>query len=316
MTVNGLHTVAVLGGLGFIGSHLCRALVKAGSNVVVYSREQSDNNKVKDIEDNIQIIRGDIACSDDVINAVRNADTLIHLIHTSVPQASMDDPSRDVVDNVASTVNWASRLNQTKVKKIIYISSGGTVYGIVPDAHISEEHSTNPICSYGITKLTIEKYISMYSAMYGIKTLIVRPSNIYGEGTRLDKGQGLIGTLASLALHGKDLPVFGTGEIIRDYLFVDDLVSAVLKLMQYEGPISIFNAGSGTGHSVLDILDMLRHILGRLPKIDYLPARRFDVPSNVLNSDLLRKEVGWQPEVSLKEGMIRVIDSLRIKKMT
>jgi UDP-glucose 4-epimerase len=311
MSPQGLHTVAVLGGLGFIGSSLCRALVKAGYNVIVFNRAESSNSRVRDFEDNIKIIRGNIACHNDVINAIRNADTLIHLIHSTVPQASMDDASQDVVNNVASTVNWASRLNQTNVKRIIYVSSGGTVYGNVTDAFISEENPTNPVCSYGITKLMIEKYISMYASMHGIKSLIVRPSNIYGEEPRLDRGQGVIGTFASHALHGEELKIFGTGGVVRDYLFVDDLVSAILGLIRYDGQHSLFNAGCGIGHSVLDILDILRQVLGPLPTIEHLPTRSFDVPSNVLNSNLLKKEVGWQPEVSLKQGILRVIDSLK-----
>jgi UDP-glucose 4-epimerase len=220
MKIRKSHTIAVLGGLGFIGSHLCHALVRAGHKISIYNRVQSDQSKIKDIKDNIEITKADISCSDDVISAIKNADTLIRLIHSSVPQASMDDPTQDIVLNVAATVKWASRLNQTKIKRVIYISSGGTVYGIVPDTHITEKHHTNPISSYGITKLTIEKYILMYTSMFGIKGLIVRPSNIYGEEPRLDKSQGVIGTLASHALHGKDLQVFGTGEVVRDYLFV------------------------------------------------------------------------------------------------
>jgi UDP-glucose 4-epimerase len=99
-------------------------------------------------------------------------------------------------------------------------------------------------------------------------------------------------------------------------IIVDDLVSAIMKLIQYEGPHSIFNVGSGSGHSVLDILNMLSNTIGHLPKIEHLPARDFDVPSNILNSQLLEKEVGWQPEVSLQQGIVRVVDSLKKQQST
>src|SRR5207253_6593327 len=118
----------------------------------------------------------------DVLTAVGDAHTIIHLVHTTVPGSSMKDPGYDAMSNVVASAQWLSRLPEIKARKIIYISSGGTVYGPPQSLPINEQHPTSPMSSYGITKLAIEKYVAMYSAMYGIEYRILRPSNVYGEG--------------------------------------------------------------------------------------------------------------------------------------
>lgn len=313
MNVEEIHFkhVTVLGGLGFIGSHLCRALLLDGYKVRVFSRQDSVPPLMEDIRSQLEIVIGDITCPEDVLGAIENTDVVIHLVHTTSPGSSMTDPFYDICSNVAATAQWASCFDKTNVRRIVYVSSGGTVYGIPQDNKISESHPTDPICSYGITKLAIEKYFSMYALMHGIENFTIRPSNIYGEGQRLDKGQGVIGTLASRALRGESLEVWGSGEVLRDYIFVDDMISAILSILRYRGTSRTFNIGSGEGHSVLDILDSLRHQLGTIPEVIHKSARGFDVPVNILDSTLLQRETGWRPCVSLDEGIGRVIFGMK-----
>lgn len=306
-----IHSIVVLGGLGFIGSHVCRKLVLEGHPVRVFDREGAPRERIKDIEDRIEIVSGDIARAEDVLSGIADATTLIHLVHTTVPQGSMDDPAGDVIDNVASTARWASRLGRTNLKKIVYISSGGAVYGMVNKPRISESDPTNPISSYGITKLAIEKYLSMYSAMNGIACLIARPANIYGPNQRLDKAQGIIGTLAHRALRGDPVEIWGTGEVVRDYLHVGDLVAAIVSLIPYDGSERVFNVGSGIGHSVREIVDLISDDLARELNVVSKPGRRFDVPSNILDSSRLQRETGCEPRISLVDGIREVLASFR-----
>ena len=151
----------------------------------------------------VEIVEGDIARPDDVLAALEGAETVVNLVHTTVPGSSMLDPAYDVESNVVASVRWLSRLPGTGVRRIIFVSSGGTVYGPPQSALVDERHPTDPISSYGITKLAIEKYVAMYAAMSGIDHLILRPSNVYGEGQHLHIGQGIIGrhetTLAATA---------------------------------------------------------------------------------------------------------------------
>jgi UDP-glucose 4-epimerase len=303
--------VAVLGGCGFIGSHLCRALVREHYRVRVFDKVYADRRLIADLESYLEIVDGDIARLDDVLAAIDQADTVINLVHTTVPGSSMLDPAYDVETNVVSSVRWLAHLAGSNVRKLIFISSGGAVYGLPQAELIDEQHPTDPISSYGITKLMIEKYVAMYSSLCGIEHLILRPSNVYGEGQRLHIGQGVIGVLADRALRGEPLEVWGNGKSLRDYLYIDDFIAAVMRLLDYTGPRHVFNVSSGYGHSVLDILTILSGQLEQLPEIIYTPDRGFDVPVNVLNSSALRQETGWRPLVPLEEGVERVFQWLK-----
>ncbi len=309
--MNNASRLVVLGGCGFIGSHLCRELVSEGRRVRIFDKLYADRNLIRDLAGEIEVVEGDAARADDVLAALEGAETVFHLVHTTVPGSSMADPSYDVESNVAASVRWLSQIGQTSVRRVIFISSGGTVYGIPQRNPIDEQHPTDPISSYGITKLALEKYVAMYAAAAGIDYLILRPSNVYGEGQRLQIGQGVIGVLIDRALRGQELEVWGTGDSLRDYIYIADFIVAVLSLLTYTGSFRIFNVSGGKGHSVQDILGILQRQLGRLPKIRYEPARGFDVPANVLDASLLRAEVGWEPRVQLEEGVERVIQWLR-----
>jgi UDP-glucose 4-epimerase len=303
--------VTVLGGLGFMGSHICRELLREGNRVRVFDKLYTSHELVADIEHDLEIVEGDMSRSSDVLAAIADAETLVHLIHTTRPGSSMEDPAFDISSNVAANASWLMRLNETKVRRILFVSSGGTVYGNPQTIPIDENHPTNPVCSYGIAKLAIEKYIAMYASMYGLDYCLLRPSNVYGEGQRLNVGQGIIGVLADRALRGENLEIWGTGENLRDYLHVDDLVSALMALLSYRGPHRAFNIASSEGRSVVEIVSLLTEYLKMRPEVIYKPDRGFDVPANVLDSSRLREETGWQPKVDLSEGIARTVDWVR-----
>ncbi|HEY0376130.1 MAG TPA: NAD-dependent epimerase/dehydratase family protein [Pyrinomonadaceae bacterium] len=303
--------VAVLGGLGFMGSHISRALARRGERVRIFDRLYASHALVADLEPHVEIVEGDINRASDVIEAVRDAATVIHLVHTTVPGSSMADPAFDVTSNVAASAAWLARLSETSVQRILYFSSGGTVYGVPRAPLIGEEHPTDPISSYGITKLAIEKYVAMYAALSNVEHRVLRPSNVYGEGQRLHIGQGVIGVLADRALRGEPLEIWGTGDSLRDYLHVEDLVSATLALADYDGPEHVFNVSSGVGHSVLDIVRVVGERLGIKPEIVFRPGRGFDVPVNVLDPSRLNAATGWRAAVPLEEGVARTIEWIK-----
>ena len=303
--------ISILGGLGFIGSHICRELVRRGHSVRIFDKLYASQELIDDFRTAVEIVEGDISRPEDVLGAIAEANIVINLIHTTVPGSSMDNPAYDVTSNVAAAANWLQHLGGTKVRKIFYISSGGTVYGVPEVVRITEDHPTNPVNSYGITKLAIEKYTAMYANRWGVDYCLLRPSNIYGPGQRLQIGQGLIGVLANRALRGERLEIWGTGEDLRDYLFIDDLVDGVMKLLSYDGPYRVFNISSGNGHSVLDIVSILRGQMDSLPEVVHLPDRGFDVPVNVLDSSRIARETGWQPLVDLESGVMRTINWIK-----
>lgn len=303
--------IVILGGLGFMGSHISRALVERGYKVRIFDKLYVSQALIQDFKDAVEIVEGDISRTDSVLSAVSDADSVIHLVHTTVPGSSMCDPAYDVISNVAASAAWLASLTKGSVRQIIYISSGGTVYGVPQSIPIAETHPTDPICSYGITKLAIEKYVAMYASIHGIDYRILRPSNVYGEGQRLHTGQGVIGVMAHRALRNEPLEIWGTGENRRDYLYIDDLVTAVIALLSYGGSHRTFNVSSGKGTSVLDIVAIIREQLRLQPNIVRRDARGFDVPVNVLDSTRLSVETGWRPSVDLGTGISRVIQWLR-----
>lgn len=301
----------VLGGLGFMGSHLSRALLHLGYRVRIFDKLYAADQLIRDIQSQVEIVEGDYERPEDVMGVLADASFCYHLIHTTVPGSSMQDPAYDAQSNVVSSVRWLSQLNKTSLKKMIYVSSGGTVYGIPQTNPICEDHPTHPISSYGITKLCIEKYLALYANLYGLDYRIVRPSNVYGEGQRLHIHQGIIGVFVDKVFHGEPIEIWGDGQVRRDYLYITDLVSALVVLLNHEGPTRIFNISSGRGYSVLEIIQIIEKISGKKIDIGFLPGRGFDVPANVLSYDRLEDETGWTPKVSLYEGISRYIEWFR-----
>lgn len=303
--------VTVLGGLGFMGSHVCRELINRGHAVRIFDKVGASDVQVKDFESHVEIRGGDVSRPDDVLNAISDTDVVINLIHTTVPGSSMKDPSFDITSNVVAAAAWLQRLGQTRVRKILYVSSGGTVYGVPEIVPITEDHPTNPICSYGITKLAIEKYTAMYAKIFDVDYCLLRPSNVYGPGQQLHIGQGVVGVLANRALNGERLDVWGSGDDQRDYLFIDDFVRAVMALVVYQGSQRVFNVSSGRGHSVNEILSILRKQLTTFPEVAHVQERGFDVPVNVLDRSRIRAETDWQPSVDLEAGIARTVEWLK-----
>jgi len=304
-----------LGGLGFLGSHVCRALVVRGYAVRIFDKLYALRHLVEDFEDKVEIIEGDIARPDDVLSTIAEAGTVINLVHTTVPGSSMKDPAYDVSSNVVATARWLARLHETKVRRLFYVSSGGTVYGNPQSQPITEDHPTEPVSSYGITKLSIEKYVAMYARSSGIEYRILRPANVYGEGQRLNIGQGVIGVMADRALRGEALQVWGNGTAMRDYLHVEDFVAAILTLLEYGGSHQVFNISSGEGRSVLDIINALKEQSGLSVTVEHSLDRGFDVAANVLSSARLQAETGWTPKVGFEAGIVRTVNWLRKEQL-
>ena len=300
-----------MGGSGFIGSHLCRLLLKEGYRVRIFDKLYGSRNLIEDIQDKIEIEEGDAEKAEDILRSLRDIDIAIDLIHTTVPGTSMNDPSYDVQSNIVSHTNWLSLLRNTKLKRIIYVSSGGTVYGVPQKNPVGEDHPTEPICSYGITKLAIEKYVAMYANIQGVEYRICRPSNVYGEGQHLNIGQGVIGVFLERCLKEQPIEIWGDGTVRRDYLYVTDMVQGIVKLINHRGDSRIFNISSGIGCSLNDIIKLIRDELKITVIAQYITSRNFDVPLNVLDNSRLRFETGWEPQTDMVDGMHHVCDYLR-----
>jgi UDP-glucose 4-epimerase len=307
----GQQRVLVMGGLGFIGSHLSRFLLQEGYTVRIFDKLYGSRSLIEDIQEKVEIEEGDAERPEDILRSLKDVDIAIDLIHTTVPGASMLDPVYDVQTNVAAHVGWLSQLHKTKLRRIIYVSSGGTVYGVPQKNLIGEDHPTEPISSYGITKLAIEKYVAMYANIQGIDYRICRPANVYGEGQHLHIAQGAIGVFMGQCLKNQPIEIWGDGTESRDYIYVGDMVQAIVQLIAHQGNGRIFNISSGIGHSLNNLIETIRNILQISVKVNYLKSRKFDVPVNILDSSCLMRETDWKPQIDLISGMSLVYDYLK-----
>lgn len=305
--------VVVLGGAGFIGRATVAMLRERGDAVRVYGHARG-LARAGDALEGAELVAGEIGDAAAVLRAIDGADAVIHLAHSTVPGSSMADPAGDVEANVAGNVRWLARLREASPGLLLFVSSGGTVYGRAQRPLVAEDHPTEPISPYGISKLALEKYVAMFAEAAGVRHLVARPANVYGPGQRLDAGQGVVGVSVSRALRGEPIEIWGTGEVRRDYLYVRDAARALVALLGVEGQETVFNVGSGEGRSVLDIVGALREVLPTPPEVRFAPGRVIDVPDNVLDSTRLRRATGWAPEVSFPEGLAATVAWVRAQE--
>lgn len=302
--------ILVLGGAGFVGRHLCATLVATGHQVTGFDRAPSDG--VWPTVDGVNWQVGDFANKDDITVALHEIDIVLHLISTSIPKTSNEDPARDLQNNVGSTLGLLDAIvGQPRQPQIIFISSGGTVYGVPRSIPIPESHPTDPHCAYGIGKLAIEKYLALYRRLHGLDYRILRLANPYGEHQLVHSAQGVIPVFLNKALHNEPLEIWGDGSVIRDYLYIGDVVNAITAAINYDGPDRIFNVGSGSGHSLNDLIGLIRELLGRDIPCRYVSARSCDVPVNILDISRARTELGWHPVTPLPIGMARVMEFIQ-----
>lgn len=298
----------VLGASGFLGSHLCEALIKNKQKVRAYSRTQKiDAN----LPSSIEWITGDFLSSQNLHEAVYGCDVIYHLISSTVPATSNLDPMYDVQCNVIGTLKLLEIAVAEKVRKIVFVSSAGTIYGIPTFLPIKENMPTNPICSYGISKLTIEKYLYMYSELYGLDYSILRLSNPYGEKQSATKIQGVIPVFMKKILDQEPVEIWGDGEVVRDYIYVHDVIDALLKAKEYVGEQRIFNIGSGNGRSLNQVLLSLEKIMDQKVERLYKPQRKIDVPTIMLDISLAQEHLKWTPQIDWEKGLAKTHEWIR-----
>lgn len=295
----------VLGGAGFLGSHVAEALLRRGRAVRVFDRPHADMSRLDEIPHGWEFVGGDFLNEADQAEALRGVSTVFHLISTTIPATSSLNPIYDVETNLTSTLRCLELALESGVKRIVFVSSGGTVYGRPRSLPITEEHPTEPLVSYGVVKLAIEKYLRLYWRLYGLSYRILRLSNPYGPRQDIAGAQGAASVFLGHAHAGQPIEIWGDGSVVRDYIYVEDAVAGILAAEASESSEGLYNIGSGEGVSLNDLVAHICDATGRDVEVRLLPGRPFDVPVNVLDIDKARRELGWSPRVPLAEGLRR-----------
>jgi UDP-glucose 4-epimerase len=290
----------VLGGNGFIGSHLVDRLLAEGHRVRVFDKYEEHFRKQLT---EVAYCVGDFGNRGMLSEALEGIDMVFHLISTTLPKTSNDDPAFDVQSNVIETIFLLEQCVARKIRKVIYISSGGAIYGKPSVLPIPENCPTEPECSYGITKLTVEKYLALFNHLHGLDYVVLRPSNPYGSRQKPDGIQGAVSVFLGRVAQGKTIEIWGDGRVVRDYIFVDDLIDGIYRAAVMQSHSRIFNLGSGMGHSLNEIVEVIRKVTGRQIDVAYKAKRSFDVPTIYLDIFRAKQELSWMPSVSLEAGM-------------
>jgi UDP-glucose 4-epimerase len=293
---------AVFGGTGYIGSHLARKLVEAGHEVTILSRRTSALPA-----DNIRLITGSLAQSDAVTQVLRGADVVYHLAWEGTPATEAFHPGKDA--NVKQSRNLLEQCAQQGARRVIFCSSGGAVYGPAMDLPIREDHPLHPISAYGQAKAAVEEALAQLRTANRLDAIVARPGNAYGGLQRTDGVQGVLGRLIWCLKHGHPFTIYTGGDVMRDFVHVEDVAEALVALGAYVGSERVFNIGSGAGTSISQLVELVEKSSGRQVTRQVEPARAFDVPSNILSSDLLQRETGWRPRHDLATEIRRLCAS-------
>ena len=303
------RSTLVIGGGGFIGSHLVARLLASGRNVTVLGRRDKPLHALPEAA---HYLVGDFSREDLIRPLLGQHHEVVHLAYATVPNTSYDNPLGDLLQNLPPTVQLFSVAAEFG-NRLVLVSSGGTVYGEAESLPVTEQHPTNPISPYGVTKLTLERYAYLYSVTRKLDVVCVRPANAYGEQQRPFTGQGFIATAMASAMQGKPVTIFGESGTVRDYLHVEDLARGIVSALEHGATGETYNLGSAVGRSNLEVIEAMTPLLVNLGvdiSIVHMPARPFDVRTNVLDSAKLTKCTGWKPNIGFEDGLVRARDWL------
>ena len=302
---------AVIGANGFLGSHLVDALVGEGLAVTAFDRFSSRPSFVSDA----RVLVGDFLSRSDLEDAVTGQRFVFHFLSTTTPATAAGDPTLDIRTNVAQTVELLESCVSAGVERVFYASTGGAIYGDQGKSEYSESDRALPVSPYGIGKLTIEHYLEYFRRTHGLDYTILRISNPYGTRQHPNRKQGLIPIALRRIVSGEPVVRFGDGSMVRDYIYVEDLVRMILPLVREPTQRRLYNMGSGHGSTVSEILDALREVTGEDFAVDARPIPPTFVQRVVLDTSRYSAEFGsLEHPVGLRAGIERTYDEIRSER--
>jgi UDP-glucose 4-epimerase len=305
--------ILVTGGAGFIGSHVVDRFVADGHSVVVLDNLVTGNRanlnpKAKFVELDIRDAKGV-----DALFAAEKFDVVDHHAAQMDVRKSTEDPHYDADVNVLGSLNVITSAQRHGVKKFIYISTGGAVYGEPKHLPVTEDHPVNPECPYGISKHTVEHYLYLYRLLYKMNYVVLRYPNIYGPRQNPHGEAGVVAIFTGLMLDGKTPKIFGNGKQLRDYLFVGDVAEAnVLALTKGDG--EIINLGTEKGTSVLELVEHISKLTGFTGQPEFCPARAGEIFQIYLCAKKAEKVLGWKVRTNVAEGLRQTVAWVKAKR--
>lgn len=292
----------VVGGNGFLGAHLVDMLVDEGWEVDVFDRFSSGPRYRAASP---RALRGTFSAGDEIRRAVDGHDLVVHALSATTPSSGLGGPQADLQANVLPTLDLLGEAVRTGVGRVLFISSGGTVYGTAEGA-VAEDAPLLPISPYGIGKVAIEHYLHHFAIEHGLPSAVLRVANPYG--LRADGSLpefGIVSALLRAAADDGRATRLGDGSMVRDYLHVDDVVAMARLVVRDEACTGPLNVGSGVGRSVQDVIDAVRGATGAALPVDERPAPASFVQRIVLDTARFHERFGPRPSIDLRDGVER-----------
>lgn len=302
-------SIALIGGGGFIGTNLANFFVTKDYNVLVIGRSVIEDRKFA--SQKIEKIIIDVNITSKLVNAIAEYENIVWLVNDLVPGASMDSLVDDFTFNVSPLINFLESISTLKkLKRFVFISSGGTIYGDSPNkVNLNEDSPKTPISAYGLSKIISENYIEYITKRSSIESIILRPSNVYGNHQNLKKPQGIVGYAFNALINNKTIDLYDGGKVTRDFIHVLDLAEAIkccVENKHVKSKIETYNVGSQEGYTIREVLDLINNISEKRLETIEKPARSFDCDYNVLNISRIKSELGWEPKIKIENGLSQV----------
>ena len=304
------HQVLLVGGMGFVGRQLQRSLLDAGYTIHILDQMVSGS----ETKDGINFYEVPSSSESLCRELLQRCSTVFYLASSSVPTTTLRQPSQEGNLNVLPFLKYLNLVQDYNHIHLIYFSSGGTIYGNPSMNPVNESCSPAPISYHGAGKAAMEAFLWACSSQCENRITILRPSNLYGPQQPYVQGFGIIRSIFEKLMKDDGLEIWGDGEVIRDYLYIDDLIHACMACLQFsnqQNKIRVYNVSSGQRLSINQLCDEVEKVTRRRLKKIYFPERPIDVKSVVLDNSKIKKELGWLPDIGINEGLRRTWDWIR-----
>jgi UDP-glucose 4-epimerase len=292
--------VVVVGGGGFIGTNLIRTLLDHSVEVIGYGHRPRFDDAIADA----RWVECDLHNGDDSHEILDGCDLVYYLAGNASPMDAERSVSQHASTNLIPAIRFFEHCAQLGVKRIVSVSSGGMVYGSGAPLPSKETTPTNPTNSYALTKIAVEQYLALFDQRTAMRGISLRVANPFGPYQLPRAGQGLIAAVLDRLHENRAVDIYGDDGTIRDYIYISDVIDAMLRAGVYEGDHGVFNIGSGVGRSVREVLNAIEQALDQQIEINHCPPRPVDIEASVLETTLANEQLSWVPKVSFQEGLI------------
>ena len=289
--------IAVTGGGGFIGKALCRRLIADGHTLICLRRAPGL------FVEGAEVLVGTLQESDAISALVKDADVCVHLASSSGPANSNGDVLADLELNLRGGVALFQKCVEASVKRVIFTSSGGTIYGAPDLLPTPETALLRPTTAYSAVKASLEGYLAVYKYQFGLQHRILRLANPFGPSQAAAKAQGVIPIFIDRIRNGEPIEIWGDGSIVRDFIFIDDVVEAISTCLDDSGDYETYNIGSGIGRTLNEVISAIEKVSGISSNVIYKSSRKSDVPINILDCSLAHAQLGWSAKVNFDQGI-------------